>query len=175
MDELTKSELEYCTKIAGRIKQLRELLADDLCDPPNACNWFDFLAKMKSIQGNVGNDLGFIATLLAKEYLSDLFPDLDFDCAAKPQGANGLDIDFRTADERRIIAEIKNTVPHKDNDFGGAQKREFRKDFFKLNNADAYRKFFFVTNKQAFGLLRDKYKKEIPEVEIVVLNCPAKI
>jgi len=172
LNELTHAEKAYCAAIADRIRRLRKHLADaDLCDPPDARRWYKFLAALKAIQGNTNNDLSFIATLLAKAWLIERFSIPKLDAAGKPQGAGGLDIDVKTADEKRIIAEIKNTVPYGSGDFGAAQKREFQKDFAKLNGAVAYRKFLFITDRRAFGLLRGKYAHEIPGVEVVLLEA----
>jgi len=172
MDDLTHGERAYCVAIADRIMRLRKLLDDaELCEPPDARRWFTYLATMKSVQRNVHIDLSFVATLLAKAWLSQRFPILAFDAAAKAQGANGLDVDLKTTVGSRIVAEIKNTVPYGANDFGAAQKREFAKDFGKLNAVVADHKFLFVTNPRAFTLLRGKYSQQIPGVEIVLLEA----
>ena len=172
MNELTHGEKAYCAAIADRIRRLRRHLADaDLCDPPDAPRWYKFLAALKAIQGNTNNDLSFIATLLAKAWLVERLPIPMFDAAGKAQGAGGFDVDLKTADGNRIVAEIKNTVPYKPTDFGAAQKREFRKDFTKLNAAVAHRKFLFVTDRRAFALLRKKYAPQIPGVDLVLLGA----
>lgn len=128
--------------------------------------------RRRIIQGNTSNDLSFLACLLAKSYLSKRLEISDFDAAAKPQGATGLDIDLITADGRHVIAEIKTTIPYSEakNDLGAQQKASFKKDFDKLNKAQADNKFFFVTDLKTYNIVKQRYAKFIPGVEIILLT-----
>ncbi|PYV39175.1 MAG: hypothetical protein DMG06_23910 [Acidobacteria bacterium] len=78
------------------------------------------------------------------------------------------DIHIRTGKDE-VILEIKTTWPYGVNDFGAAQKREFQKDFDKLNASTADYRFLFVTEERTFNLLRAKYASKIPGVQIVDL------
>jgi hypothetical protein len=167
---LTEREHRYCTEIKARISQARAfLLSDDLADPPEPKVLFQFLAKLRAIQGNVSNDVSFAATLMAKEYLSAKF-GVTFDAAEKPQGAPGIDIDILTGSGERIVAEIKTTVPYQRSDFGAQQAASFKKDFVKLAGAPALHKFLFVTDGGTYlALQKTKYVIQIPGVRVVNL------
>lgn len=132
-------------------------------------DWLAFLSTMKQITGNASNDVSFIATLLAKEYLCSVLHMVPFDAALKPQGAPGLDIDERTVSGERVVAETKTTVPYLETDLGAAQKATFRKDFDKLRLADAPYKFFFLTNQRAYDLMIRRYARDLAGVSIVLL------
>lgn len=167
---LTEREHRYCTEIKKRITQARAfLLSADSADTPEPKALFQFLAKLREIQGNVSNDVSFAATLMAKEYLSAKF-DITFDAAEKAQGAPGIDIDLLTGSGDRIVAEIKTTVPYQRSDFGAQQAASFRKDFVKLASAAAKHKYLFVTDNRAYEALRKpKYVAQIPGVRVVNL------
>ena len=168
---LTSQELEYYKRISERIKKIHNFLNDHhIPQLGDSGDWYNFLAKYKSIQGNLYNDISFIATLMAKELLCMRYKTFSFDAAGKAQGAPGLDIDVHTKDGLRIIAEIKTTYPYKSDDLGAQQKASFKRDFDKLNSTDADEKFFFVTEQRTFDLmLKPEYKSQIPEVQIVLL------
>ena len=168
---LTEKEKRYCSDIAERVSRMRKFLGENaLADPPEPTEWHPFLSALRKIQGNLSNDGSFIATLLAKQYLRSKF-DVDFDAAEKPQGAPGIDIDVKTLDGQRIVAEIKTTVPYQVSDFGAQQAASFKKDFAKLAAAEADYKFLFVTDSVAFAALKkDKYIKLMPGVRIVHLS-----
>ena len=167
---LTEGEQRYCSDIADRVAQVRDFLnANTLAQPPDPTQWHSFISTFRKIQGNISNDGSFIATLLVKEYLRSKF-SVDFDAAAKPQGAPGIDIDVKSAEGDRIVAEIKTTVPYQASDFGAQQAASFKKDFAKLAASDAMHKFLFVTDSTAFeALKRDKYTRLMPGVRIVHL------
>ncbi len=167
---LTSREEEYSRQVSVRIESLRQFLNTRSVDALDASTeWLKFLSEFKTIQGNLNNDVSFMATLLAKEYLVAHF-SLQFDAAEKPQGAPGIDIDVRTADGKRIVAEIKTTAPYQLNDFGANQATSFKKDFAKLKFAQADCKFLFVTERRAFEVLKKlKYTRQIPGVRIVLL------
>ena len=93
-----------------------------------------------------------------------------YDVAARAMGASGLDVDEQTLDSRRVIAEIKTTMPYGVNDLGAQQKLSFHKDFDKINCTSADLKFFFVTTDEAFALMKKKYATKIPGVRVVLLT-----
>lgn len=167
---LTDREQARCREIAHWAEQTLGLLSErSLGDPEDTVHWYEFLSRLRLIQGNLSNDVSFIATLLAKRYLAQRF-HVDFDAAEKPQGAPGIDIDVLTADGQRIVAEIKTTLPYQVTDFGAQQAASFKKDFAKLTSASAQHKFLFVTEEAAYtALKKQKYIKLMPGVKIVQL------
>jgi len=166
---LTDLESRYCENIIRKVSDLREFLKTSaLGEPSDVFAWYGFLSKMKAIQGNLNNDISFIATVLSKLFLENRFGAIGFDAAKKPQSAPGLDIDTTTPSGERIVAEIKTTVPHKVRDFGAQQKQMMEKDFKKLHDAGAEYKFMFVTEKSTFEILcRPNYATKLVGVEIV--------
>lgn len=122
--ELTSQEQAYLDSIRHRLNSLKEFLNEQVCPESgsSAADWHTYLAAMKAIVGNASNDLSFVAGLMAKEYLSRKLPMVQFDAAAKAQGAPGLDIDQRTTDARRVIGEIKTTTPYMERDLGAQQR-----------------------------------------------------
>lgn len=173
MANYTADEQAYLQNAAKRLVQLRDFLnSTNIEEGADAVQWFECLAQVKAIQGNTSNTLSFIACLLAKEYLMTRFK-ISFDVATKPQGAPGLDIDLvDTASGKRIIGEIKTTVPYSGakNDLGAKQKETFKRDFDKLNHTTADYKFFFVTDKASFEVVQRKYASQISGVEVVLLT-----
>jgi hypothetical protein len=170
----TDGEQTYLQNITQRIILLREFLkAIDLEYDKDTGQSFEHLAQIKAIQGNINNDISFIACLMAKDYLAAKFKIGSVDMAAKPQGASGLDIDLITSDGEHIIAEIKATVPYSGakNDLGAKQREAFRHDFNKLNNTQADHKFLFVTDKTTFNIVQHKYISQIPGVKVVLLTA----
>lgn len=168
---LSEPENAYLQRAQLRLAELRCYLNDvRLTEASEVWEWFTALARIKDIQGNFNNDVSFVACLLAKQYLEMHF-GVTFDAAAKPQGAAGLDIDVLTPTGERLVAEIKTIVPYKRarNDLGAAQKKSFRADFTKLNNAQAKHKILFVTDITTFEVIKLRYAKEIPGVKIVLL------
>ena len=174
----TKLEAEYLERIRARLAGLREYLDGvSLSEESHVPEWFAALAKIKAIQGNINNDLSFLACLLAKRYLEKRFGLNNFDAAAKPQGAAGLDINVFIPSGKRLIAEMKTTVPYSGvlNDLGSKQKESFRNDFDKLTKTTADHKFFFVTDKATFEVVRRKYSMAIPGVEIILLDLEDRV
>ena len=169
----TSREAAYLEEIRVRLAELRNYFVDlNVSQIVSVQDWFMTLAKIKAIEGNMHNGLSFVGCLLAKRYLEQRFGLNDFDAAAKPQGAPGLDISVSIPPGKRLIAEIKTTVPYSGvvNDLGAKQKESFRKDFAKLNKTAADYKFFFVTDRATFDVVKRKYTREIPDVEIVLLG-----
>lgn len=170
---LIPSEQKALSAIRGRLERLKDYLnqSESPVLDATSLSWQRHLVAIKEIVGNASNDMSFIACLSAKNYLCHLLPMVEYDAAAKPQGASGLDIDERTTDGKRVIGEIKTTTPFQQNDFGAAQVKSFRADFAKLNLTPADYKFLFVTDKRAYDILKRKYLRQIPEVDIILLNA----
>jgi len=168
---LTPNERAYLDSLSERLDRLRALLGagPSLNSASDTTDRFAFLAAMKVIQGNTSNDLSFVATLMARDYLAQTVSLRPFDAAAKAQGAPGLDIDQCTLDGERVVAEIKTTTPYKADDLGAQQKATFAKDFAKLAAADAAHKFLFVTDGRTFAVLRRKYRPLLTGVTVVLL------
>jgi hypothetical protein len=167
---MTSNEQAYFKRIRQHVTMLHNYLSSNAApidDDPEL--WFEFVAGIRDIQGNVSNDQSFLATMLAKRYLMSRFELADFDAAEKAQGAPGLDVDARTVGGNRIVGEIKTTVPYGNNDLGAQQKTTFQKDFKKLNEAEATHKFFFVTSRRTFEIVQVRYAHLIPDVEIILL------
>jgi len=166
-----RDEINCLQNIRNRIEQVRSyLIAKDLPNFEDIADWYNFLADIKSIQGNFNNDISFLATLMAKQYLEKKYSLLDFNAAEKAQSAPGLDIDVQLADGRRLVAEIKTTVPYKPNDLGSQQKNTFNKDFSKLSNAKADIKLFFLTEQRTFDLMQNlKYRSKLSHITVVLL------
>lgn len=158
-------------RIAARINVVAEFLQSaprpDAAATPD--KWFPYLARIKAIQGNFSNDLSFVSALMAKSYLCETLDMEPFDVALKPQSAPGLDIDERTREGRRVIAEIKTTVPYGTKDLGAQQKTMFLKDFLKLQQTAADHKFFFVTDERSYDLAVGKYANKLAGAAIVLL------
>lgn len=169
---LTAREAQYCSNIADRLRRLREFVGTiGLGDPEDPAQWLSVLTEIRAIQGNLSNDISFVATLMAKQYLADRFGVADFDAAAKPQGATGLDIQAQAADGRRVAAELKTTVPYLGHDFGAQQKQGFQRDFEKLRKAEAEIKVLFVTDHGAFTALKaTKYRSQLAGITVVLLT-----
>ena len=164
-------ELHTLEDIQRRLDRINSFLnQESFPDFEDAIAWFDYLNKIKMIQGNFSNDIGFVSTLLAKRYLEEKFNLQGFNAADKPQGAPGLDIDVKLPDGKHLVAEIKTTSPYKANDLGAQQVNTFKKDFKKLQEANADIKIFFVTEPRTFELMKlDKYKTLLTGVHVVLL------
>jgi hypothetical protein len=109
---LTQSEQERLDVTIQRVQEAREFLCSRAPQDDDPATWFLYLSVLKTIQGNADNDLSFLACILAKRYLLEVHGDVSFDAAHRLQGAPGLDIDFRAADGRRVIGEVKTTTPY---------------------------------------------------------------
>ncbi len=171
--ELTASERAQLAAIQNRLDALRQYLDGRSTPSPesSAQNWFDYLLQMKRILGNASNSDSFVACLMAKEYLSTRLPMRPFDVALKPQGAPGLDIEASTEDGKRVVGEVKTTIPYNGSDLGAAQQATFRKDFDKLRAATADHKYFFVTDGAVFRLMQQpRYARELPGITVVLLT-----
>lgn len=167
---LTTLESQYCTSIKVKDECLRKLLdeaaLDDWQSPEHL---FEYLTAIKDALGNLNNDLSFVATLLAKNFLVSCFKLGNFDAALKPQGAPGIDIEITTEDGLTLVGEIKTTNPYQPG-FGAAQKASILKDMKRLSETTADHRFMFVTNNDTFKTLcSNSYKEKFPSVVIVNL------
>lgn len=118
--------------------------------------------EFKKVVGNTGNDIHYLTLHLANSFLKNKQGlTVDF---SKPPGSAGLDIELED-----VVAEIKTTIPHKPHDFGAAQKKEIKKDLERLEYSSETHKYFFVVDANTERILRAKYSKEYPSVEIVNL------
>ena len=168
----TEKEETVIHQITNRVQQLRQVLTkQQIPEGEDVLSWYQFLAEVKKVQGNLNNDLSFVATLMVKQFLDRNFEITSFDAAKKAQGAPGLDIDVYTKDNVRIVGEIKTTYPYGENDLGANQQKSFKQDFSKLHTAQADFKFFFLTEKRTFDLMKmEKYKCQISGVQVVLLT-----
>ena len=171
-ETLSDSERAALAGIQERVHGLTEYLRKTAAPSPTSplADWLSFLAGIKSIVGNSDNDSSLVASLMARHWLCSRLQMRPYDAVKKSQNAPGLDIDELTLDGRRVVAEIKTTEPYQRNDFGAAQLASVRKDFTKLNAVEAGHRFFFVTTRRAFDVVRAKYAAEIPLVTTVLLT-----
>jgi hypothetical protein len=132
-------------------------------------HWLRYLTGIKHSLGNVNNDIGFVATLLARAYLNRRFGITDFDAAGKPQGASGIDIAALTADGKIVVGELKTTKPYQPG-FGAAQRTSVLKDLARLATTTADHRFMFVVDPDAYRALgRRNFASKAPGVEVVDL------
>ena len=169
----TDGEKAYVAAIRDRMLRARVYL--DRQSVPDAgagsSDWFTYLADLSAILGDSSNSIRFVATLMAKAYLTARLPLCDsFDVAKKAMGASGLGIDEQTRSGERVIGELKTAVPFGKNDLGAAQKKAFAADFTKLVREAAEHKCFFVTDSRTCALLKRKYARRIPGVRVVLLG-----
>ena len=69
MASYTQGEQACLQRVAKRLTQLRDFLnSTNFEQGLDITQWFEYLAKVKSIQGNINNDISFIACLMAKNY-----------------------------------------------------------------------------------------------------------
>lgn len=171
MDEwMTDKERGELDQIGRRIGLLQQYLSTwDLNSSLECDEWMKRLLEIRRIQGNTNTGASFVASLLAKQFLANRFGFAPFDATEKRQAANGLDIDFKTPDGKRVIGEIKTTVPYKGEKLGGNQETAIRKDFARLAEESASFKFFFVTDPMALEIVQSCYGVESSEIEIVLL------
>jgi hypothetical protein len=168
--ELTAGDLKFCSLIREKDQALRLFLEENsLADTISGSDWLAYLVGMKSILGNISNDLGFVATLLIKIYLESRFGPISFDAASKPQGAPGIDIQVHTNDGRVVVGELKTTKPYQPG-FGANQRKEIIKDLQRLAASTADHRFMFVVDPDAYSALcKPSLASKVPGVEIVDL------
>jgi hypothetical protein len=169
-NRITPAEERFCQSIRTKDVTLRSFLGHEhLSDPVDATHWLGYLLGIKHALGNLNNDIGFVATLLAKAYLNRRFGIADFDAPGKAQGASGIDIAARTADGRTVVGELKTTKPYQPG-FGAAQRTSMLKDLARLANTTADWRFMFVIDPDAYRTLcKSNFSSKAPGVEIVEL------
>jgi hypothetical protein len=167
---LTPAEESFCQTILTKDLMLRSFLErEGLANPIDATHWLRYLTGIKHSLGNLNNDIGFVATLLAKAYLNRRFGITDFDAAGKPQGASGIDIAARTADGKIVVGELKTTKPYQPG-FGAAQRVSILKDLARLATTTADHRFMFVVDPDAYRALCGRnFASKVPGVEVVDL------
>ena len=148
----------------GKIQRLRAFLADEDLQirENNIRTALTKLLKLKEIIGNIDMDIHFLASCLANSFLKKkhgVVIDL-----SKAVGSSGLDIELE-----EIVAEIKTTSPYLENDFGAKQKETIKKDLERLENSREKYKYFFVVDGKTERILKRKYSRDYPSVNIVNL------
>jgi hypothetical protein len=168
---MTDSEGRSISAIADNVERLRQFFHDvkapSTGDPPE--EWLRYLVAMKRTMGNTSNWLSFIACLLAKNYLHAHLQMAEFDVSLKPQGAPGLDIDATTVTGKRVVAEIKTTIPYNQSRLGSAQQKSFQKDFHKLSSAIAEHKFLFVTDELTYHAVEHAFASQLNGIRLISL------
>jgi CobQ-like glutamine amidotransferase family enzyme len=173
--KLTQNESEALKTTAKKLCELRDFLDSyPLDEKLDLRRLKTAVEQIQEIQGNLSNDGSLIACVLARQFLQRRFEIPAFDAAAKPQGAPGLDVDVLTSSQKRIIGEIKTTVPYERNrrDLGANQKATFIKDFEKLEGKEAHHKFFFVTNPLTHEVVSERYGNRLRDgnIELILLG-----
>lgn len=168
---LTPREQDYLVKISKKLKEAQNFLNSNILNEGSIDSkyWYKHIVGLKRIMGNLNNDVSFVACLMVKEFLTQRHQFSSFDIAAKSQSAPGLDIDERTDGGERVIAEIKTTIPYGQTDLGAQQKNMFFKDFEKLAINDATHKYFFVTERESFEIVKKHYLNDLKGVTVVLL------
>ena len=169
---IEENEIRYLKAVQNKDRRLRDFLnSQPFPNTPSSETLFQYLTEIKSILGNHHNDISFVASLLAKDFLTERFEGLRWDAAEKAQGAAGLDIDLGWND-LRIIGEIKTTVPYQKG-FGAQQKAAIKKDLKKLRENEAAHKFMMVTSDEAYETLKgEKFRPLLDKIEVVNLIQP---
>jgi hypothetical protein len=171
---LTANEERYCETIRIKDHMLCKSLSEQILSiEVDPSKWLSYLTRIKSVVGNINNDVGFLATLLVKRYLQGRLGITDFDTAGKPQGASGIDIEAQASDGRKIIGELKKIKPYQPG-FGAQQRTMIQKDLARLATSPADYRFMFVTDHDAYATLcKPSWVARAPGVEIVdpVANC----
>ncbi|SMP72464.1 hypothetical protein [Anoxynatronum buryatiense] len=168
---ITQNEKETMIKIAEKIKGINDFFRENGTVPPNSSvpDMYSYMGKLKRIMGNFDNDMSYIGCQMAKEYLCKQHEFDSFDVSLKSQSAPGLDVDEMTVKNERVVGEIKTTYPYGKFDLGAQQKASFRKDFKKLQDAQADFKYFFVTENRTYDIIATKYMDELRDVKVVLL------
>lgn len=158
------SNTAYFDGINNKIKRLRLFLVNEEFNATDT-NTRDALIKLlkcKEILGNIDMDIHFLVSYLANSFLKKkhgVTIDLN-----KPVGSSGLDIELEQVD-----AEIKTTSPYKENDFGAKQQETIKKDLERLEKSKKKYKYFFVIDDRTEKILKQKYSKFYPSVNIINL------
>jgi hypothetical protein len=168
--QFTQSETAMCRALLAKDEKLRAFLSsNELLPTTDPKQWLIYLVGIKSALGNLNNDVSFVSTLLAKEFLFERFAINDFDAGKKPQGAPGIDIEATTTDGRTIAGELKTTTPYQPG-FGAAQRTSILKDINRLAQTRADYRFMFVVDGDSYRTICGKpFASRMPGVEVVNL------
>jgi len=167
--KLSKIEHQYSEAIRVKLEALHQILIDDVLSPETQpAETYRFLTRVKIALGNFNNDLSFIATLMAKEYLAKQLDVSTFDAAAKAPGSPGIDIVFTTRDGKRVAGEVKTTIPYKPG-FGANQREKIGNDIEKLRASNADMKFLFFTDRTTFEAARQVPAWVGTKIKVVLL------
>jgi len=169
--ELTSNERDRLLSIARKLADVQDCMSSQpLQEQSTDCAyWYERLAPIKRRLGNFANDVSFTAGLMAKAFVMSRHLVAALDIASKPQGAPGLDLDVMTTDGRRVIGQIKTTIPYHGEDLGAQQRKTFVADFAKLATNQADYRYFFVTEREAFDVVRKRYLADLVGVTLVLL------
>jgi hypothetical protein len=169
---LTPKEEAAVAELRTRLVKMRDYLVKNNIKTCSRDDLFAHLGRLSRISGNLSNGKSFGACLLAKRYLMKRFKIDELDVAEKAQGAKGPDIDAKTKAGERILAEIKTTVPYKlkSRDFGAKQLEELRKDWKKLRRAKVDHRLFFLSDRDAYDIVRKRYRREVRGIEVLLLG-----
>jgi len=167
----TRKESQYISRLLRRLGKLRLAIGKPFpAHEATPEKWFIYLQRIKESQGNWSNYLSFIACLMAKEYIHRIYGIDNWDVAEKPQGAPGLDIDLKTTTGKKIIGEIKTTIPYEEDDLGAAQWTSFENDFRKLRRSRSDIRYLFVTHPLTYKYMkRDSKYIRVPGLKVVLL------
>jgi hypothetical protein len=170
---LLPAEVAAIKDVHARIDALGRLLSErsSLPDQADLDAWLAHLAAVKRTLGHLSNDLSAVACVRARRELTIRHGVAPYDAAAKPQGANGLDIDVVSSDGSRIVGEVKTTTPVSPSHLGAQQRVQLRKDLRRLNAEDAGHRYLFVTDALTARLVCTSLAHELGHVEVVFLGA----
>lgn len=171
-NEVDHTEAGYIEKISNKLMESQSFLNNaevDAFSNIDVIEQFELLKGLRRILGNIDNDMSFLGCLLIKQFLQSRHDFTELNMALRAQGSPGLDVDEMTADGQRVIGELKTTYPYKENDLGAQQKKTFLNDFDKLQRTEADHKYFFLTERQTFDIVRAKYTAYLQGVTVVLL------
>jgi len=81
---IKENEIQYLKAVQNKDNRLRDFLnSKPFPDTASSETLFQYLSEIKSILGNHHNDISFVASLLAKDFLIDRFEGLTWDAAEK--------------------------------------------------------------------------------------------
>jgi len=151
-------------EINNKISSLKSFFAEEdlTVSTNNVKSVLEKFLELKSVMGNIHGNIHFLARYLAYLYLKEKYGiEIDLDT---PEGRCGLDIE-----ESNIVGEIKTTIPYLAKDFGAKQKEGVERDLSRLEKLKVRKKIFFVIHEKTEQILRAKYEKKYPSVEIINL------
>jgi hypothetical protein len=163
----SENEARYLELLNAKDLRIREFLDNSKLAAEDVAQQLLHFRTLKAAIGNLGNDLSFLASMLAVNFLRTKHGPLTFDAGLKPQGAAGLDIDLTAIVGTRIIGEIKTTTPYQPG-FGANQMKEVLKDLDRLNSTVADFRYFFVADDEAYdAMTRRKFAERGSGIMVV--------